>query len=206
MRSRVLKPDFFTNEELAHCEPLARILYAGLWCFSDKFGCFEWRPLKMKANIFPLSSCKIEPLLEQLLAQELIFKYDINGTSYGIIPTFLKHQSPHKDEKKSDIPHPSENFMKSHEKVKDAYIYINRNINRNINKKEGKKFGEFQNVILTDAEYEKLIEKLGDDKTGQLIENLSEYVHSKGKRYKSHYATILQWSKRDKKTGDSFGI
>ena len=55
-------------------------------------------------------------------------------------------------------------------------------------------------------EHEKLVTKLGEEKTNQLIENLSEYVSSRGRRYKSHYATILQWSKRDKKTGDSFGI
>ena len=129
----------------------------------------------------------------------------MNGKSYGIIPTFLKHQSPHKDEKKSGFPSPPENFMKSHEKVKSAYIYINRNINKNI-KKDKEKFGEFQNVFLKVEEHEKLVTKLGEEKTARLIENLSEYVHSKGKRYKSHYATILQWSKRDKKTGDSFGI
>ena len=30
------------------------------------------------------------------------------------------------------------------------------------------------------------------------IENLSSYMASTGKRYKSHYATILNWDRRDK--------
>ena len=30
------------------------------------------------------------------------------------------------------------------------------------------------------------------------IENLSSYMASTGKRYKDHYATILNWDRRDK--------
>jgi hypothetical protein len=205
MRTRVLKPDFYMNEEIAHCEPLARILYTGLWCFADKFGVFQWRPLKIKARVFPFDTCKVEPLLEQLLKQELIFQYSVNGEIFGIIPTFLKHQKPHRDEKKSGFPLPPENLQKSSEKVKSAYRYINRYSFKNI-KNDKQKFGEFENVLLKPEEHEKLTTKLGEEETTRLIENLSEYIHSKGKRYKSHYATILQWSKRDKKAGDSFGI
>ena len=29
------------------------------------------------------------------------------------------------------------------------------------------------------------------------MERLSEYIQSKGKRYKSHYATILAWARKD---------
>ena len=31
------------------------------------------------------------------------------------------------------------------------------------------------------------------------IENLSQYMKSKGKQYKSHYATILSWARKDDK-------
>ena len=66
-----------------------------------------------------------------------------------------------------------------------------KNIKEN-NKK--KSYGEFDNVLLTDEEYAKL------DKSNLLsyIEILSSYIASKGKKYKSHYATILSWSRRDK--------
>ena len=50
---------------------------------------------------------------------------------------------------------------------------------------------------LTDEEYQKLQERFPDYE--QRIENLSEYIASKGKRYSSHYATILSWSRKDKK-------
>ena len=57
------------------------------------------------------------------------------------------------------------------------------------------KYGEYKNVLLTDAE----LEKLKGDFTNwqQLIESLSNYIASTGKRYKSHYATIRNWARRD---------
>ena len=70
---------------------------------------------------------------------------------------------------------------------------INTNINTDI-KSCKSKYGEFKNVLLTDDEYNKL-------KTSNLlvyIERLSSYIESSGKKYKSHYATILNWSRKDK--------
>lgn len=64
-------------------------------------------------------------------------------------------------------------------------------------KKEMKNpFGEFGNVMLTDAEYIKVQERFPLDYEDR-IENLSSYIASHGKRYKSHYATLLQWAKKD---------
>ena len=62
--------------------------------------------------------------------------------------------------------------------------------------KTKKHFGEFNNVLLTETEYQKLKEKLGD-LADKLIEDLSLYIASKGKKYKSHYATILSWSRKN---------
>ncbi|MDX9804176.1 MAG: DUF4373 domain-containing protein [Dehalococcoidales bacterium] len=59
-------------------------------------------------------------------------------------------------------------------------------------------YGEFQNVKLTDDEIKKLESKFGKENASKKIENLSQYIASKGKRYKSHYATILNWSRSDK--------
>ena len=57
------------------------------------------------------------------------------------------------------------------------------------------KYGEYKNVLLTDAELEKL--KADFTNWAQLIESLSNYIASTGKRYKSHYATIKNWARRD---------
>ena len=59
-------------------------------------------------------------------------------------------------------------------------------------------YGEFKNVKLTKEEYKKLEEK----KLLPYIEQLSSYIASSGKKYKSHYATILNWSRKDKSTNN----
>ena len=56
------------------------------------------------------------------------------------------------------------------------------------------KFLEF--IFLTDEEYKKLVDKFGKDRTDGLIQDLNDDIGSKGYKYKSHYHTILQWSKR----------
>lgn len=58
------------------------------------------------------------------------------------------------------------------------------------------KYGEYSNVLLTDAEMEKLQNEIPNYET--YIERLSSYVASKGVKYKSHYATIRNWYRKDK--------
>lgn len=58
------------------------------------------------------------------------------------------------------------------------------------------KYGEYANVLLTDEEYEKLQNEYPDYE--QRIENLSSYIESKGAKYKSHYATIRNWARKEK--------
>lgn len=66
-------------------------------------------------------------------------------------------------------------------------------------KEEKKKtYGHFKNVLLSPEEYEKLTAKFNGTLESR-IESLSEYMKSKGKRYKDHYATILAWARKDEK-------
>ena len=58
-------------------------------------------------------------------------------------------------------------------------------------------FGEFKNVGLSHAELEKLKNRFTEKGAMYRIENLSRYVASNGKKYKSHYATILNWESKN---------
>ena len=62
-------------------------------------------------------------------------------------------------------------------------------------KNQKHKYGEYKNVLLTDEELEKIKDEYPDylDK----IERLSSYMAITGKSYKSHYATIRNWARRD---------
>lgn len=59
------------------------------------------------------------------------------------------------------------------------------------------KFGEYENVLLTDSDMEKLKAEFPDD-WGERIERLSAYMASSGKGYKNHLATIRNWARRDR--------
>ena len=58
------------------------------------------------------------------------------------------------------------------------------------------KYGEYNNVLLTDEELEKIKAEYPDWQ--DRVERLSSYIASTGKAYKSHYATIRNWARKDK--------
>ena len=74
----------------------------------------------------------------------------------------------------------------------DAIIDL---LNGHSRKDEKLFYDEF--VRLTPNEYERLAEKIGPKVRDELIEDLNNYIGSKGKRYKSHYHTLLQWAKKN---------
>lgn len=69
--------------------------------------------------------------------------------------------------------------------------------------KEGKQ-KYMDRVFLTVTEHDKLIEVLGGGRTADLIEDLDNYIGRMGKdKYKSHYLTILNWDKNDRKKNEN---
>lgn len=58
------------------------------------------------------------------------------------------------------------------------------------------RYGQYDNVLLTDADLEKLKAEFPED-WEERIERLSEYVASSGKAYKNHLATIRAWARKD---------
>ena len=57
------------------------------------------------------------------------------------------------------------------------------------------KYGQFKNVLLTDPEKGKIIERFGEEGFQERIDNISLGIESKGYKYKSHYAAILNWER-----------
>jgi hypothetical protein len=52
-------------------------------------------------------------------------------------------------------------------------------------------------VLLSDEEYQKLIERFGELLANDKIEELSLGIKSKGYKFKDHYATILTWDRKN---------
>lgn len=73
---------------------------------------------------------------------------------------------------------------------------------KNVKMKECKKNNIYKKnkyldfILLTDDEYTKLQNLVGDELEGYL-ERLNNYIGSTGKKYKSHYFTLLNWARKD---------
>ena len=84
-------------------------------------------------------------------------------------------------------------------------IDIDKDKNKSISKKSPRhKHGEYQNVLLSDDDLEKLKAEFPAD-WDQCIQRLSEYMASSGKSYKNHLATIRNWARRDKPAAKAAG-
>jgi hypothetical protein len=192
-RIRTIKPDFFFDEKVSELDHKSRLAFIGLWCYADKEGRMEDKPKVLKAKLFPYENVDFDKILDALTVSEFIIRYTAESKKYILINNFCKHQRPHHTEKDSEIPDFNGDIT-----VKQPDIDGEEKVGRERKGKERKGvYGGFRNVLLTENEYSKLQTSLGS-KREEMIERLSGYIASKGTKYKSHYATILNWSKRDK--------
>jgi hypothetical protein len=106
MRARLIKPGYFKNDELAELPPLARILFAGLWCLSDRDGRLKDRPKAIKAEVLPYDDCDADAMLDDLACAGFIVRYGEPSARFIQVVNFGKHQTPHVKEAASTIPAP----------------------------------------------------------------------------------------------------
>lgn len=130
---------------------------------------------------------QIRTSLSKLEKSEEINKQTTNR--YSII-TINKYNDYQEINKQTTNKQQTNNNIKDNKDNKEIKETISNDIVK-------KRYGEFNNVLLTDEEYQKLKDKFYDYE--EKIENLSYYLKSKGDKYKSHYATILNWSRKDEK-------
>ncbi len=103
-RARNIKPGFFKNLQVADCQPLARLLFQGLWCLADREGRLSDQPRLIKAECLPYDDCNVDALLSELAEHGLIARYEAGGQKCIMVLTFKKHQNPHLKEQASELP------------------------------------------------------------------------------------------------------
>ena len=109
MRSRNIKPGFFSNELLGTYDPIISLMFAGLWCLADKDGILEDRPLRIKAELFPYrDGLDVNGYLTVLERDAFLTRYKVDGVGYIAIRNFNKHQTPHHTEKARGYPSPTQ--------------------------------------------------------------------------------------------------
>jgi len=84
------------------------------------------------------------------------------------------------------------------EKFKGNTTRVNTTrVNKEKNNKK-KKFGYYQNVLLSEEQYQKLQEKYPESYKAK-IKKLDEGIELKGYKYKNHLLAILKWSEKEEK-------
>lgn len=104
MRTRLLSPDFFRDDELGKLSAECRLLFAGLWVIADREGRLDDKPARIVADIFPYDTIDVNPLLEQLTNKPFIQRYSVDDKQYIQIVSWKLYQHPHKTERESKIP------------------------------------------------------------------------------------------------------
>jgi hypothetical protein len=92
VRIRTIKPSFFKNDDLGELDPLARILFIGLWCMADRRGRLEDRPKRIKAELLPYDDADLNFLLNGLVTRGFITRYQVGELRIIQIASFEKHQ------------------------------------------------------------------------------------------------------------------
>lgn len=112
-RIRTIKPEFFRHEALYELEletgmPM-RIAFAGLWTVCDREGRFKWRPRSIKLDVLPYDDIDFSRVLDALATRGFIVKYTSHdGSEFGYVPSFNRHQVINNRELKSSLPDPSD--------------------------------------------------------------------------------------------------
>jgi len=95
MRNRTIKPQFWVDEDLARLPRDARLLYIALWNVADDGGVFEYRPERLKAQLFPYDTIPLEELCSWLDGLESLGKFirfSNDGRSFAFLVNFPRHQ------------------------------------------------------------------------------------------------------------------
>lgn len=90
-RKRIIDPEFWNDEEIGGWPFQARLFYIALWNFSDDQGRFRAHNSLLKSQIFPYDKKIDMDKLKKLVSSKVRW-YIVNGSQYGFITNFLKHQ------------------------------------------------------------------------------------------------------------------
>lgn len=84
-RIRTVKPEFWSDEQVMECSPLARLMFIGIWNFCDDGGNHPLSERTIKALVFPgddIDSATIRRMLVELSSNALVRFYESGGKAY----------------------------------------------------------------------------------------------------------------------------
>lgn len=97
-RIRSVRPEFFSDYDLAVAGNDVRVLFIALWCQADNYGVLVDDPREIASFAFPavmqIDAARVHAWLQQLQETGKLIRYDVNGQRYIRIATWESHQRP----------------------------------------------------------------------------------------------------------------
>lgn len=93
-RIRSIHPGLTSDESYMSMSMVTKAAWTPLWMQCDDHGIFEWKPIVLKALIFPADNVDFNTVLEELERLDCVRRIDIKGKPHGIIRNFAKYQRP----------------------------------------------------------------------------------------------------------------
>jgi hypothetical protein len=103
-RIRSIHPGIFTDEAFMSASAHARLLIMGIWTEAWDDGVFEWKPLTLKAKIFPVDNVDVSALLAELAGLNFVRQFESGGKNYGVVRNFRLYQRPKKPNSSGKLP------------------------------------------------------------------------------------------------------
>ena len=111
-RNRMINVEFWDDEKLATIPRDARLLFIGLWNYSDDYGVVKGHSVWLKSKIFPYDNIDIETFngwLQHLKNIHSIQPFTVHNEQYYSICNFGKYQVINKPSKRRN-PAPPKDF------------------------------------------------------------------------------------------------
>lgn len=94
-RIRTIKPKFWDDVKLAKVSRDARLLFIGMWNFSDDMGVIIAEPIWLKSKIFPYDNIQIqqfEKWIQELVKNGFISPLSYKQDGFYYLPNLTRHQ------------------------------------------------------------------------------------------------------------------
>lgn len=93
-RIRSIHPGLQSDEAYMSMSMTAKAGWPLLWTECDDHGVFEWKPIVLKARIFPADNVDFDALLTEYERLGQVRRFEAEGRQYGVVRNFCKYQKP----------------------------------------------------------------------------------------------------------------
>lgn len=203
---RMVSKSISISLQVNRLSDFAKLLFTWMIPHADDFGRLSGEPEVIKALVVPMMKQgvkEIEKALNEMVKENLVLWYRFKNEKVIQFIKFEEHQTGLNKRTKSRFPDPNDDeieFLGISENFHPNRTKQNRTEEKGIEEK-----GTFgAHVLLTQDEYDRLIEYMGsEDTVKKYIESMNLYAEQIGvkkfqRQYASHYATLQNWYRRDK--------